>query len=169
MTSKARFSQLLPLHTHCIIHVHKTTLKKLYKRQRSRSFGSFMRSKAKVQLTPNRQNVWVQETTTDGNMYSQLYQQQFSYPQVMDISEYSDKIRQKRERWENCLYLSLVLYSIKNPAGKIRETPKLQEKSCGLCLEMMKPLKSKILLDSHPESFPSLMLLLSNVTVQSSI
>lgn len=117
MTSKARFSQLLPLHTHCIIHVHKTTLKKLYKRQRSRSFGSFMRSKAKVQLTPNRQNVWVQETTTDGNMYSQLYQQPFSYPQVMDISEYSDKIRQKREGWENCLYLSLVLYSIKNPAG----------------------------------------------------
>lgn len=57
MTSKARFSQLLPLHIYRIIHVHKTTLKKLYSRQRSRSFGYFMRSKTKVQLTPNRQNV----------------------------------------------------------------------------------------------------------------
>lgn len=50
-------------------------------------------------------------------MYSQLYQQPFSYPQVIVISEYSDKIRQKREGWGKCLYLSLVLYSIKNPAG----------------------------------------------------
>lgn len=57
MTSKARFSQLLPLHTYCIIHVHKSMLEKLYMCQRSRSFGSFMGSKAKVQLTPNRQNV----------------------------------------------------------------------------------------------------------------
>lgn len=31
MISKARFSQLLPLHTYCIIHVHKTLLKELYK------------------------------------------------------------------------------------------------------------------------------------------
>ena len=60
-----------------------------------------MRSKAKVQLIPNRQNVWVQETTTDGNMYSQLYQQPFLYPQVMDISDYLDKIRQESEGWEH--------------------------------------------------------------------
>jgi len=43
----------------------------------------------------------VQETTTDGNMYSQLYQQPFLYPQVMDISDYLDKIRQESEGWEH--------------------------------------------------------------------
>lgn len=66
----------------------------------------------------------------------------FLYLQVMNVSGYSGKNRQERKGKESCSYLSVhILYeeSSRQLLLKIRESPRLQEKSCCLCLKVMEP------------------------------